>query len=83
MSLAAFKVPEIDNEPMVSLPLHSLVLLRDSADTSQRSYAPGSSDRKSLQEAVKKMEAAGPFEIPAVINGKPVSLSQGSRKGKS
>ncbi|KAK2465910.1 hypothetical protein APHAL10511_001551 [Amanita phalloides] len=51
--LAAFKVPDIHNEPL-------------------KHYAPGSSERAALQAAITKMEQELPFEVPCVIDGKPV-----------
>jgi 1-pyrroline-5-carboxylate dehydrogenase len=39
---------------------------------SQRTYASGSSDRAGLEAAVKKMISQAPFEIPCIIDGKPV-----------
>jgi hypothetical protein len=39
----------------------------------QRSYAAGSSERDALQAALKEMEANMPFEVPCIVNGKPVS----------
>lgn len=38
----------------------------------QRNYAPGSSERAGLEAAVKTMQSQLPFEIPCIINGKPV-----------
>ncbi|ORY29536.1 Aldehyde/histidinol dehydrogenase [Naematelia encephala] len=37
-----------------------------------RSYAPDTADRKGLEAALAKMQSELPFEVPAVINGKPV-----------
>lgn len=67
--LASFKVPNIDNEPLVRLPQH-LVLHTDGP---QRNYAPGSAEREGLDAALSKMQQELPFEVPCVINGKPVS----------
>jgi hypothetical protein len=40
----------------------------------QRNYALGSAERKGLEAAISKMQSQLPFEVPCVINGKPVSL---------
>jgi len=37
-----------------------------------RSYAPGSPERKALQAAIAQMEKELPFEVPCIVNGKPV-----------
>ncbi|CAL1700066.1 unnamed protein product [Somion occarium] len=37
-----------------------------------RSYAPGSPERKALQEALAQMEKELPFEVPCIVNGKEV-----------
>ncbi|ETW84213.1 hypothetical protein HETIRDRAFT_408379 [Heterobasidion irregulare TC 32-1] len=55
--LASFKVPAIENEPMLT-------------------YAPGSAERKALQAAIVEMEQQLPFEVPCVINGKPVKTGK-------
>ncbi|KAG8778610.1 1-pyrroline-5-carboxylate dehydrogenase [Ceratobasidium sp. 428] len=60
-TLAHFKVPQIDNEPM-------------------RSYAPGSAERADLERALAKMQKELPFEVPLVINGKPVKTSRLSKQ---
>lgn len=36
-------------------------------------YAPGSPEREALAKALKETEAAAPFYVPAVIDGKHVS----------
>lgn len=41
---------------------------------SQRSYAPGSSERASLEVALARMQKDAPFEVPCIINGKEVFL---------
>lgn len=41
----------------------------------QRSYGPGSSERKELEEALTQMEKDSPFEVPCIVNGKPVGGS--------
>ncbi|KAL6307157.1 delta-1-pyrroline-5-carboxylate dehydrogenase [Sparassis latifolia] len=41
-----------------------------------RSYGPGSSERKALQEAIAQMESELPFEVPCVVNGKPVKTGK-------
>ncbi|KAG8709353.1 1-pyrroline-5-carboxylate dehydrogenase [Ceratobasidium sp. 395] len=60
-TLAHFKVPQIDNEPM-------------------RSYAPGSAERADLERALAKMQKELPFEVPLVINGKPVKTGRLSKQ---
>jgi 1-pyrroline-5-carboxylate dehydrogenase len=40
----------------------------------QRSYPPGSKDRVGLEAALKKVAAAAPYDIPAIVNGKEVSV---------
>ncbi|KAI8143655.1 1-pyrroline-5-carboxylate dehydrogenase [Fennellomyces sp. T-0311] len=52
-SLAHFKLPAIENEPM-------------------KNYAPGSTERKLLEEALTAMRAEGPLEVPVVINGEKI-----------
>ncbi|CEL10793.1 Putative Delta-1-pyrroline-5-carboxylate dehydrogenase, mitochondrial [Aspergillus calidoustus] len=39
-------------------------------------YAPGSPDRKGLQEALAKHQQAAPFKVPLVIAGKEIESSQ-------
>ncbi|KAG9079943.1 1-pyrroline-5-carboxylate dehydrogenase [Ceratobasidium sp. 370] len=56
-TLAHFKVPQVDNEPM-------------------RAYAPGSSERAGLEAALAKMQKELPFEVPCIINGKPVKTGR-------
>ncbi|KAG8690574.1 1-pyrroline-5-carboxylate dehydrogenase [Ceratobasidium sp. 394] len=56
-TLAHFKVPQINNEPM-------------------RAYAPGSSERAGLEAALAKMQKDLPFEVPCIINGKPVKTER-------
>lgn len=48
--------------------------LRDYLNSSclQRSYAPGSADRKGLEAAVSKMLSSAPFEVPCIIDGEVV-----------
>ncbi|KAG8926181.1 1-pyrroline-5-carboxylate dehydrogenase [Tulasnella sp. 418] len=41
-----------------------------------RHYAPGSPDRKGLQEAIAAMRKELPFEVPIVIDGKEVKTGQ-------
>ncbi|KAG8718998.1 1-pyrroline-5-carboxylate dehydrogenase [Ceratobasidium sp. 395] len=60
-TLAHFKVPQIDNEPM-------------------RSYTPGSAERAGLEAALAKMQKELPFEVPLVINGKPVKTGRLSKQ---
>ena len=74
--LAAFKVPAIDNEPMVSIrkPFHLLPprLIRC---VRQRSYAVGSVDRRTLEATLAQMQQELPFEVPCIVNGKPVRIT--------
>ncbi|KAJ3862375.1 delta-1-pyrroline-5-carboxylate dehydrogenase [Lentinula novae-zelandiae] len=55
--LASFKVPAVDNEPMVT-------------------YAPGSAERAALEHAITEMEQQLPFEVPCVVNDKPVKTGK-------
>ncbi|KAJ7368586.1 delta-1-pyrroline-5-carboxylate dehydrogenase [Mycena albidolilacea] len=41
-----------------------------------RSYAPGTPERAALQAAISQMQADLPFEVPCVINGKPVKTGK-------
>ncbi|KAH9927273.1 delta-1-pyrroline-5-carboxylate dehydrogenase [Fomitopsis serialis] len=41
-----------------------------------RSYAPGSKERKDLEDALKQMEKELPFEVPCVVNGQPVKTGK-------
>ncbi|KAI0737700.1 delta-1-pyrroline-5-carboxylate dehydrogenase [Daedaleopsis nitida] len=41
-----------------------------------RSYGPGSLERKALVEAMKQMQQELPFEVPCVVNGKPVKTGK-------
>ncbi|KZT70353.1 delta-1-pyrroline-5-carboxylate dehydrogenase 1 [Daedalea quercina L-15889] len=41
-----------------------------------RSYAPGSKERKDLENALRQMEKELPFEVPCVVNGKPVKTGK-------
>ncbi|KAG9045818.1 1-pyrroline-5-carboxylate dehydrogenase [Tulasnella sp. UAMH 9824] len=59
--LAAFKVPDIDNEPL-------------------RNYGPGSAERAGLQAAIAQMKKELPFEVPIVINGKPVKTGKTAKQ---
>jgi 1-pyrroline-5-carboxylate dehydrogenase len=70
--LAAFRVPAIENEPMVSRckPFHDLPFETD--PMWQRSYAVGSAERKNLEAALAQMQQELPFEVPCIVNGKPV-----------
>ncbi|KAI0787231.1 delta-1-pyrroline-5-carboxylate dehydrogenase [Irpex lacteus] len=56
-TLATFKVPEIQNEPM-------------------KSYAPGSEERKALEAAIAELQQTLPFEVPCIVNGKPVKTGK-------
>lgn len=44
----------------------------DDTDGAQRAYGPGSAERKGLVEALTQMEKELPFEVPCIVNGKPV-----------
>ncbi|TFK96579.1 delta-1-pyrroline-5-carboxylate dehydrogenase [Pterulicium gracile] len=55
--LAAFNVPNIENEPM-------------------KPYGPGSAEREGLKAAYAQMEKDLPFEIPCIVNGKPVKTGK-------
>ncbi|RSH84624.1 1-pyrroline-5-carboxylate dehydrogenase [Apiotrichum porosum] len=37
-----------------------------------RAYAPGSKDREGLEAALAKIAASGPYDIPAIVNGKEI-----------
>ena len=39
----------------------------------KRSYGPGSEERNALEAALVQMEQELPFEVPCIVNGKPVS----------
>ncbi|KAI0682624.1 delta-1-pyrroline-5-carboxylate dehydrogenase [Earliella scabrosa] len=41
-----------------------------------RSYGPGSPERKALVEAITQMQQELPFEVPCVVNGKPVKTGK-------
>ncbi|KIK64598.1 hypothetical protein GYMLUDRAFT_39635 [Collybiopsis luxurians FD-317 M1] len=41
-----------------------------------KSYAPGSPERQALQAAIAQMEQELPFEVPCVVNGKPVKTGK-------
>ncbi|KAB5594189.1 1-pyrroline-5-carboxylate dehydrogenase [Ceratobasidium theobromae] len=41
-----------------------------------RSYAPGSSERASLEVALARMQKDAPFEVPCIINGKEVKTGR-------
>ncbi|CAK9783390.1 delta-1-pyrroline-5-carboxylate dehydrogenase 1 [Cutaneotrichosporon oleaginosum] len=45
-----------------------------------RSYAPGSADRKGLEEALKRVGAGAPYDVPAVVNGK--EIRSGDKQGQ-
>ncbi|KAG5651030.1 hypothetical protein H0H81_010158 [Sphagnurus paluster] len=71
--LASFKIPAIENEPMVpTLAPYPLI----PADPMQRTYAPASADRKALQAALTEMEQQLPFEVPCIVNGKEVKTGK-------
>ncbi|KAK0432822.1 delta-1-pyrroline-5-carboxylate dehydrogenase [Desarmillaria tabescens] len=41
-----------------------------------KSYAPGSPERHALQAAIDQMQQELPFEVPCIINGKPVKTGK-------
>ncbi|KAF8885744.1 Aldehyde/histidinol dehydrogenase [Infundibulicybe gibba] len=41
-----------------------------------KAYAPGSAERKALSAALAQMEQELPFEVPCVVNGKPVKTGK-------
>ncbi|KAI0797180.1 delta-1-pyrroline-5-carboxylate dehydrogenase [Abortiporus biennis] len=41
-----------------------------------KSYAPGSLERKALQDAISEIEKELPFEVPCIVNGKPVKTGK-------
>ncbi|KAF7968016.1 hypothetical protein HWV62_32185 [Athelia sp. TMB] len=41
-----------------------------------RTYAPGSAERKGLEAAIAQMEKELPFEVPCIVNGKPVKTGK-------
>ncbi|KAF7301893.1 Delta-1-pyrroline-5-carboxylate dehydrogenase [Mycena indigotica] len=41
-----------------------------------RPYGPGSAERAGLEAAIKQMQADLPFEVPCIINGKPVKTGK-------
>lgn len=49
-----------------------LLTLFGSTDNRQKAYAPGSAERAALEHAITEMEQQLPFEVPCVVNGKPV-----------
>ncbi|KIP06164.1 hypothetical protein PHLGIDRAFT_91221 [Phlebiopsis gigantea 11061_1 CR5-6] len=48
----------------------------DIANEPMVTYAPGSPERKALVEAIREMEQQLPFEVPCVVNGKPVKTGK-------
>ncbi|PCH40797.1 delta-1-pyrroline-5-carboxylate dehydrogenase [Wolfiporia cocos MD-104 SS10] len=46
------------------------------ANEPMRSYAPGSAERSALQAAIAQIEQELPFEVPCVVNGKPVKTGK-------
>lgn len=42
----------------------------------QRSYAVGSAERKSLEATLAQMKQELPFEVPCIVNGKPVRTAR-------
>ena len=73
-TLATFKTPEVDNEPLVRR--HASEDIRECLFTTllQRTYAPGTVHRLELEATIATMKKELPFEVPCVVNGKPVSL---------
>ncbi|EMD40391.1 delta-1-pyrroline-5-carboxylate dehydrogenase [Gelatoporia subvermispora B] len=41
-----------------------------------RGYAPGSEERRALEAALAQMESELPFEVPCIVNGKPVKTGK-------
>ncbi|KAJ8507378.1 hypothetical protein ONZ45_g10240 [Pleurotus djamor] len=41
-----------------------------------KSYAPGSAERKALEAAIAQMSQELPFEVPCIVNGKPVKTGK-------
>ncbi|KAJ3874768.1 delta-1-pyrroline-5-carboxylate dehydrogenase [Lentinula edodes] len=41
-----------------------------------KAYAPGSAERAALEHAITEMEQQLPFEVPCVVNGKPVKTGK-------
>ncbi|KAL5487560.1 PUT2 [Sanghuangporus weigelae] len=41
-----------------------------------RSYAPGSGERRGLEAALKQLEQELPFEVPCIVNGKPIKTGE-------
>ncbi|KZT06440.1 delta-1-pyrroline-5-carboxylate dehydrogenase [Laetiporus sulphureus 93-53] len=41
-----------------------------------RSYAPGSEERRALEAALSEMQQQLPFEVPCIVNGKPVKTGK-------
>ena len=64
--LASFKVPAIDNEPMVSV---FRIQFLHITYRPQKSYAPGSAERHALAATITQMEQELPFEVPCIVNG--------------
>lgn len=91
--LGGFRIPPIENEPMVSTHsplLFSSLLLGAPADHrvsahslssfKQRNYEPKSADRAGLQAAVDEMLAHGPYEVPCIVNGKEIKTGRLARQ---
>ncbi|KAE9407134.1 delta-1-pyrroline-5-carboxylate dehydrogenase [Gymnopus androsaceus JB14] len=41
-----------------------------------KAYAPNSAERNALQDAISQMEQELPFEVPCIVNGKPVKTGK-------
>ncbi|KIM77671.1 hypothetical protein PILCRDRAFT_825106 [Piloderma croceum F 1598] len=41
-----------------------------------RTYPPGSTERKALEAAIAQMEKELPFEVPCIVNGKPIKTGK-------
>ena len=74
--LAVFKVPVIENEPMVRPACLNPVALGHASPVPQKTYALGSPERTALQAAITQMEQELPFEVPVIINGEAVRLGR-------
>ena len=74
--LGNFKLPDIKNEPMVTINYYCFTPSHAITSQNQLNYSPGSPERAKLDAALKEMRASleknGPFQVPIVINGKKV-----------
>ncbi|KAF7332290.1 Delta-1-pyrroline-5-carboxylate dehydrogenase [Mycena kentingensis (nom. inval.)] len=60
----------------MSTPTLATFAVPDIKNEPMRAYAPGSPERAALQAAIAQMEADLPFEVPCVVNGKPVKTGK-------